>query len=113
MDDEVVYSYYSTLKRQLEQKWRALDTFEASVKKLELTRQQWRTKYAQKDGELEAAKVSITFHLSDVARYLVMLRADGSPGSRCRPVPTARCGATRINLILRCQSQLVAGPIPH
>jgi hypothetical protein len=46
------------LKRQLEQKWRALDTFEASVKKLELTRMQWRSKYALKDGELEAAKVS-------------------------------------------------------
>jgi hypothetical protein len=41
----------------MEQKWRALDNFEASVKKLELTRSQWRSKYAMKDGELDAAKV--------------------------------------------------------
>ena len=47
----------SALKRQLEQKWRALDNFEALVKKLETTRSQWRSKYAIKDGELDAAKV--------------------------------------------------------
>ncbi|WWD18405.1 hypothetical protein CI109_102855 [Kwoniella shandongensis] len=46
----------ASLKKQLEQKWRALDNFEASVKKLELTRMQWRSKYAVKEGELEAAK---------------------------------------------------------
>lgn len=45
-----------SLKRQLDAKWRALDGFEASVKKLELARTQWRTKYAAKEGELEAAK---------------------------------------------------------
>ncbi len=48
----------SALKKQLEQKWRTLDNFEASVKKLETTRMQWRNKYSTKDGELEAAKVS-------------------------------------------------------
>jgi hypothetical protein len=36
-----------------------LDNFEVSVKKLETTRMQWRAKYAIKDGELEAAKVSL------------------------------------------------------
>ncbi|EIW73667.1 hypothetical protein TREMEDRAFT_26645 [Tremella mesenterica DSM 1558] len=44
------------LKKQLEQKWRALDNFEAAVKKLELTRMQWRQKYALKEGELDAVK---------------------------------------------------------
>jgi hypothetical protein len=48
----------SSLKRQLEQKWRALDNFENSVRKLEATRVQWRAKYATKEGELDAAKVS-------------------------------------------------------
>ncbi|GFZ45294.1 hypothetical protein JCM24511_03020 [Saitozyma sp. JCM 24511] len=49
----------NALKKQLEQKWRALDNFEAAVKKLEITRTQWRSKYAIKDGELEAAKARI------------------------------------------------------
>lgn len=47
----------STLKRQLEQKWRALDNFELSVKKLEAMRGQWRTRFATKQGELDAAVV--------------------------------------------------------
>ena len=47
------------MKHQLEQKWRTLDNFETSVKKLETTRMQWRSKYSIKDGELEAAKVII------------------------------------------------------
>jgi hypothetical protein len=50
-----------SLKKQLEQKWRALDQFEISVKKLEATRVQWRAKYATKEGELDAAKVSLFF----------------------------------------------------
>ena len=47
-----------SLKRQLDSKWRALDNFEASVKKLEATKMQWRAKYATKEGELDAVKVS-------------------------------------------------------
>ncbi|WVF69243.1 hypothetical protein IAT40_004019 [Kwoniella sp. CBS 6097] len=46
----------SSLKKQLDQKWRTLDQFEAAVKKLELTKMQWRTKYSLKEGELDAAK---------------------------------------------------------
>jgi len=46
------------LRRQLDQKWRTLDQFEASLKKLETSKIQWRAKMAIKDGELEAAKVS-------------------------------------------------------
>ncbi|KAI9631943.1 uncharacterized protein MKK02DRAFT_21589 [Dioszegia hungarica] len=67
----------AVLKRQLEQKWRALDTFEASVKKLELTRMQWRSKYALKDGELEAAKTRI----NDLALQLSSERAGSSSTS--------------------------------
>ncbi|KAK6908272.1 hypothetical protein I203_102273 [Kwoniella mangroviensis CBS 8507] len=44
------------LKKQLEQKWRSLDNFEAAVKKLELAKLQWKSKYAVKEGELEAAR---------------------------------------------------------
>ncbi|GMK57402.1 hypothetical protein CspeluHIS016_0402360 [Cutaneotrichosporon spelunceum] len=47
------------LKRQLDAKWRALDGFEASVKKLELQRSQQRAKLAQKDGELDVARARI------------------------------------------------------
>ncbi|ODN77571.1 hypothetical protein L202_04740 [Cryptococcus amylolentus CBS 6039] len=46
----------SSLKRQLEQKWRTLDQFEASVKKLEITKREWRSKFAIKEGELDALK---------------------------------------------------------
>ncbi|OCF33425.1 hypothetical protein I316_04845 [Kwoniella heveanensis BCC8398] len=46
----------ASLKKQLDQKWRTLDQFEAAVKKLELTKLQWRTKYSLKEGELDAAK---------------------------------------------------------
>lgn len=49
----------SALKRQLESKWKTLDNFENSVKKLDLTRLQWKQKYAMKEGELEAAKVRL------------------------------------------------------
>jgi len=42
----------------LEQKWRTLDQFEASLRKLEAHKLQWKAKYAIKEGELEAAKVS-------------------------------------------------------
>jgi hypothetical protein len=47
------------LKRTLEAKWKTLDTFEASVKKLEVTRMAWRSRVSIKDGELEAAKVCL------------------------------------------------------
>jgi len=54
----MLYITTSALKRQLESKWKTLDNFESSVKKLDLTRLQWKQKYAMKEGELEAAKVS-------------------------------------------------------
>ncbi|OWT40032.1 hypothetical protein C362_02530 [Cryptococcus neoformans Bt1] len=47
----------ASLKRQLEEKWRTLDQFEAAVKKLELTKREWRSKFAIKEGELQAVQV--------------------------------------------------------
>jgi len=49
----------SLLKKQLDQKWRTLDQFEASLRKLETHKLQWKAKYAIKEGELEAAKVCL------------------------------------------------------
>lgn len=63
----------SALKRQLEQKWRALDAFEASVKKLEVTRMSWRSKYSVKDGELDGAKVG------HIAAVLTSVSNRGTP----------------------------------
>lgn len=42
----------ASLKRQLDTRWRVLDSFEASVKKLETQKAQWRDRLAQKDAEL-------------------------------------------------------------
>lgn len=65
------------LKRQLDAKWRALDGFEASVKKLELQRSQQRSKIAQKDGELEAARG----RLAELQRELNIARTNRSSGT--------------------------------
>lgn len=65
------------LKRQLDAKWRALDGFEASVKKLELQRSQLRTRAAQHQGELEAVKSKN----AELQRELNIIKND-SPRSR-------------------------------
>lgn len=64
----------ASLKRQLDAKWRALDSFEASVKKLELARAQWRSKYSLKDGELEASKA----RNAELQKEISSLRASSS-----------------------------------
>lgn len=79
----------SALKRQLEQKWRALDNFESLVKKLETTRSQWRSKYAIKDGELEAAKVCSSYitllPLRSIVYFMMMMMCADSLGPKLRP----------------------------
>lgn len=65
------------LKRQLDAKWRALDGFEASVKKLELQRSQQRSKIAQKEGELEAQRGRV----AELQRELNMARRSSTSGS--------------------------------
>jgi chromosome segregation ATPase len=46
------------MKRQLENRWKQLDKFEASVKVYAETKAAWRRKISSKEGELEAIKVS-------------------------------------------------------
>ncbi|CED84430.1 Extracellular matrix glycoprotein Laminin subunits alpha and gamma [Phaffia rhodozyma] len=43
-----------SMKKQLDHKWKQLDHFESSVRKVELVKTQWRNRYAQKQGELES-----------------------------------------------------------
>ncbi|ORX40156.1 hypothetical protein BD324DRAFT_648758 [Kockovaella imperatae] len=66
----------NNLKRQLEAKWRAIDSFEAAIKKLEATRLQWKNKYAAKAGELEAAKAQN----AELAHQLSGSKPAESPG---------------------------------
>jgi hypothetical protein len=77
-----------SLKRQLESKWKTLDNFENSVKKLDITRLQWKQKYAMKQGELEAAKVSRPYPLygrsPDSSRAIPSYRSS-SPLSKLAP----------------------------
>lgn len=47
------------MKKQLDNKWRQLDQFETSVRKLELVKTSWRNKFAQKEGEIAALQVSL------------------------------------------------------
>lgn len=65
------------LKRQLDAKWRALDAFESSVKKLELTRSQWRSRLSLKDGELDAFKA----RNAELQAQLSAVRASGGAES--------------------------------
>lgn len=71
----------SSLKRQLDSKWRALDNFEASVKKLEATKMQWKVKYATKEGELDAVKVR--HHRMSCKMALTAV-------TQCRAIPASR-----------------------
>jgi hypothetical protein len=51
--------YNSEFKKQLDGRWKQIDRFETSVKNLTDVRNTWRRKYNVKEGELEAAKVSV------------------------------------------------------
>jgi chromosome segregation ATPase len=46
------------LRKQLDNRWKQLDKFEASVKILTEAKATWRRKLSAKEGELEAIKVS-------------------------------------------------------
>ena len=46
------------LRKQLDHKWRQIDKFEGSVKNLSEMKQSWKRKFALKDGEIDALKVS-------------------------------------------------------
>ena len=53
------------MRKQLEGRWKQIDKFEASVKTYAETKAQWKRRYAQKEGELEAVKV---FYFWDTRR---------------------------------------------
>ncbi|KAF8867925.1 hypothetical protein CPB84DRAFT_1741356 [Gymnopilus junonius] len=59
------------MKKQLDNRWKQIDKFEASVKTYADTKQAWKKKYAQKEGELEAVKatnVELSSQLSSIKR---------------------------------------------
>jgi predicted nucleic acid-binding Zn-ribbon protein len=64
------------MKRQLDHKWKQLDHFEASVRKLELVKTSWRNKFAQKQGELDAITAKHTDLASQLASLKTMTRSD-------------------------------------
>ncbi|KAI9464786.1 hypothetical protein F5148DRAFT_1209689 [Russula earlei] len=60
----------SEIRKSLDQRWRQLDKFESSVKQFAETKATWRRKLSAREGELEAAKTS----LSDVTAQLAILK---------------------------------------
>jgi hypothetical protein len=48
------------MRKQLDNRWKQIDKFEASVKAYADTKVTWRRKFSQKEGELEAVKVGPT-----------------------------------------------------
>jgi chromosome segregation ATPase len=66
-----------SLKRQLDTKWRVLDSFESSVKKLESQKAGWRAKLSLKESELDAAKA----RTAELNRDLALARAGEASAS--------------------------------
>jgi len=60
-----------SLKRQLDTKWRVLDSFEGSIKKLEAQKAQWRQRVNSKEAELDAAKA----RNNELTKELALARA--------------------------------------
>ncbi|KIR68471.1 hypothetical protein I314_00890 [Cryptococcus bacillisporus CA1873] len=67
----------ASLKRQVEEKWRTLDQFETAVKKLELTKREWRSKFAVKEGELQAVQA----RNNELSSQISSLKSDTATGS--------------------------------
>ncbi|OCH85364.1 hypothetical protein OBBRIDRAFT_798243 [Obba rivulosa] len=61
------------MRKQIDQRWRQLDRFEASIKILAEAKAAWRKKMAMKDGELEAHKVTV----SELQAQLISARRPG------------------------------------
>jgi hypothetical protein len=49
------------MRKQLENRWKQIDKFEISLKSYADTKVAWKRKLSQKEGELEAIKVSYLF----------------------------------------------------
>nr|KIR89442.1 hypothetical protein I308_00449 [Cryptococcus tetragattii IND107] len=67
----------ASLKRQVEEKWRTLDQFETAVKKLELTKREWRSKFSIKEGELQAVQA----RNNELSSQISSLKSDTATGS--------------------------------
>ncbi|KAI0321295.1 hypothetical protein OF83DRAFT_1051431 [Amylostereum chailletii] len=63
------------MKRQLDHRWKQIDKFESSVKTYAETKSTWRRKLSAKEGELDAAKTT----MSDLVSQLTALKRPG-PG---------------------------------
>jgi hypothetical protein len=60
------------MRKQLDNRWKQIDKFEASVKSYADTKASWRRKFSSKEGELEAVKVCL-LHFG----FLVFVLIDG------------------------------------
>lgn len=49
------------MRKQLDNRWKQIDKFEASVKSYADTKVSWRRKFSAKEGELEAVKVCFLY----------------------------------------------------
>jgi hypothetical protein len=50
------------MRKQLDNRWKQIDKFEASVKSYADTKATWRRKFSVKEGELEALKVCLLLY---------------------------------------------------
>lgn len=88
-----ILSPISGMKKQLDSKWKQLDHFEASVRKVELVKTQWRNKLSQKQGELE----SLQAKHADVAAQLNELKG----AARAETTNDSKSSNTRISTLER------------
>lgn len=88
-----VVAHCSGMKRQLDAKWRQLDHFEASVRKVELVKTQWRNKLAQKQGELDSLQAKHADLVGQLSGVKGMTRSESTAD--------AKASATRIATLER------------
>jgi len=55
---------FNDMRKQLDNRWKQIDKFEASLKTYAETKANWKRKFSQKEGELEAIKVGCFSHIS-------------------------------------------------
>lgn len=92
----------SAMKKQLDHKWRQLDQFESSVRKLELVKTSWRTKFAQKQGELDA----LQSQHADLAAQLTSLKGISASSSNNDLRSATTRNATLERRLANAQNQL-------
>ncbi|KAI0062162.1 hypothetical protein BV25DRAFT_1886017 [Artomyces pyxidatus] len=91
------------MKKTLDNRWRQIDKFEASVKSYADTKQTWRRKLSAKEGELDAAKTT----LSELTSQLTALKRPGPGDSNEVKALMARANNAERRLT-NAQNQLAA-----